>query len=346
MNRRHFFRQAAGAASITTLPLTMVELAFAQPADNFSFAYISDAHLQQVKGTEFVHHWDRGLRNAIDETNLLGAKPDFVVFGGDLAQSGTRAELDHGAELLARLNAKIYHVIGEHDYYHDLGENWSRLFGAQYYSFDHKGVHFVVLNSILTDHDWTHRRWSTAAQRMQAITGLSNPDSSPFMVGDSQRAWLARDLAAVAHRTPVVVFSHAPLQKIHQSWNFWTEDAEQVQQLLAPFDKSTVVYGHVHQVQYNRIGNTSFHSVTATSWPWPYPQAASGAQAMLPKLTVPMNRSGGALERDTTGWQILDLSNGNVAMNYKLDGARSRNVAIHRRSGAVRDSEKLVAMVA
>jgi Icc protein len=344
VNRRHFFRQAAGAASITTLPLTMVDMAFAQPAGNFSFAFISDAHLQQVKGAEFVRHWDAGFKRAIDETNQLGVRPDFVVFGGDLAQSGTCAELDHGAELLARLNAKTYHVIGEHDYYHDLGEQWSRLFGAQYYSFDHKGVHFVVLNSVLADEQWLQGK--SAAQRMQAISGLRNPDASPFRVGDGQRAWLAKDLAGIDRATPVVVFSHAPLQKIHRDWNFWTDDADEVQLLLAPFDTSTVIYGHVHQVQYNRIGNTSYHSVTATSWPWPYPQVANRAQAMMPKLTVPMNRSGGAVERDATGWQIVDLSNGNAALTYTLDGARSRNVTVHRRSGRVRDTNRAAVALA
>lgn len=45
--------------------------------------------------------------------------------------------------------------------------------------------------------------------------------------------------------TPVVVFSHSPLQQIYRGWNFWTEDAEQVQALLAPFEKVTVFYGHV-----------------------------------------------------------------------------------------------------
>ena len=85
--------------------------------------------------------------------------------------------------------------MGEHDYYLDLGEYWSKLFGPQYYSFDHKGVHFVVLNSILTYDEWTFNRWPTAEQRMAEMAGLDNPNGSPFMVGDKQRAWLKADLA-------------------------------------------------------------------------------------------------------------------------------------------------------
>jgi 3',5'-cyclic AMP phosphodiesterase CpdA len=246
MNRRHFLRNTAGAASLTTLPLTMVELAFSKTSDNFTFAYISDSHIQHIKGSEFVRNWDRGLMPAVAETNLLNPKPDFVIFGGDLAQLGSKPELDHGAEMLAKLNHKVRHVMGEHDYYLDLGAYWEKLFGPQYYSFDHKGVHFVVLNSIKTYDDWTYRRWPTAEQRMNEMAGLDNPNGSPFMVGDVQRAWLAKDLAKISNKTPVVVFSHSPLQKIYKGWIFWTEDAEEIQKLLAKFDKSTVIYGHVH----------------------------------------------------------------------------------------------------
>ena len=92
--------------------------------------------------------------------------------------------------MLSKLNYKIHCVMGEHDYYLDLGEYWSKLFGPQYYSFDHKGVHFVVLNSILTYDEWTHERWPTAEQRMLEMAGLDNPNGSPFMVGEKQRAWL------------------------------------------------------------------------------------------------------------------------------------------------------------
>ena len=65
-----------------------LKLAFADPAQDFTFAYISDAHIQHVSGTKFVRNWDRGLIRAVAETSMLTPKPDFVVFGGDLAQLG------------------------------------------------------------------------------------------------------------------------------------------------------------------------------------------------------------------------------------------------------------------
>ena len=77
------------------------------------------------------------------EANLVKPESDFVMFGGDLAQLGKKDELDHGAEILSHLSSKLHCVMGEHDYYLDLGDYWSKLYGAQHYSFDHKGVHFA-----------------------------------------------------------------------------------------------------------------------------------------------------------------------------------------------------------
>ena len=338
-NRRDFLKGAGAVAALSTLPVSMVELAFADASKNFTFAYISDSHIQHIKGTEFVRNWDRGLIRAVAETNLLVPKPDFVVFGGDLAQLGSKAELDHGAELLSKLDYDVKAVMGEHDYYLDLGQYWSKLYGEQYYSWDHKGVHFVTLNSILTHDEWTHHRWPTPEQRMLEMAGLDNPNGSPFMVGEAQRGWLAKDLEAVPKDTPVVVFSHSPIQKIYKGWNFWTDDAEQVQALLQPYDNVTVVYGHVHQIQYNQIGNISFHAVMATAWPWPYPETYAQAKPAMPKLTVPMNRADPFFERDATGWQLIDLDTGKIAMRYNLYNNTNRTVAFDRETGRPEDRE-------
>jgi 3',5'-cyclic AMP phosphodiesterase CpdA len=338
VTRRDFLKTAGVIAAATSVPVNMVELAFADQRKNFTFAYISDSHIQHITGTKFVRNWDRGLIRAVAETNLLQPKPDFVVFGGDLGQLGTKPELDHGAEMLSKLKYKTYCVLGEHDYYLDLGEHWSKLFGEHYYSWGHKDVHFVVLNSILTYDEWTYDRWPTAEQRMLEMAGLDNPNGSPFMVGEKQRKWLADDLAKVSKDTPVVVFSHSPLQKIYKGWNFWTEDAEQVQALLRPFDDVTVIYGHVHQIQYNQIANISFHAVMATAWPWPYPQSYAQAQSQLPKLTVTMNRADPFFERDATGWQFIDMKSGRTTMRYNLYNNTNRTVAFNAETGRPEDS--------
>ncbi len=114
ISRRSFLKQMGVLTAVSTIPLSLVELSFADPAKNFTFAYISDAHIQHITGSKFVRNWDRGLIRAVAETNLLQPKPDFVVFGGDLAQLGTKEELDHGAEMLINLNYNFKCVMGEH----------------------------------------------------------------------------------------------------------------------------------------------------------------------------------------------------------------------------------------
>ena len=327
-SRRNFLKTGSALLAASSLPISLVELAFGKDnPQSFTFGFISDSHITQIEGNTFVRNWDRGLIRAVAEANLLDPEPDFFFYGGDIAQLGKPEEIDHGLELLSALRGKVHYVMGEHDYYVDLGEYWRKQLGPDHYSFDHKGVHFVVLNSILTFEAWMHKKWDTGMERMLQMARLDNPRGSPFMVGDQQRAWLKVDLDKVSKDTPLVVLSHSPLQRIYRGWNFWTEDAEQVQDLLKPFDKVTVLYGHVHQIQTNQIGNISFHAAMATAWPWPYPSSFNQQASYLPKLTVEMNRADPFFERDATGWQFINLHSGRVDVNYVLPDNRNRVVA-------------------
>ncbi|QOP44532.1 serine/threonine protein phosphatase [Sulfurimonas sediminis] len=337
MKRRDFIKKASVVAAGTILPMSIIEVAFADNIDgsksgkNFTFAVISDAHLQQIKGAKFVRNWDMGLKKAIAECNLMNPKPDFVLFGGDLGQLGKAAEIDHGAEILSALRAPVKMMLGEHDYYLDLGEHWMNRFGDPYYSFDHKGVHIVVLNSILVDEKWTHK-WKNPMDRMQTMAGLDDPNGSAFMVGEKQRQWLKEDLSTISNETPIIVFSHSPLQKIYKGWNFWTDDAEQIQAILKPFKKVNVIYGHVHQIQYNKIGNIAFNSVMSTAWPWPYPKTYTQGTSYMPKLTIEMNRADPFFERDATGWEMIDVHSGRVDLHFQLPNNENRTVAYNEKT--------------
>jgi Icc protein len=338
-SRRDFLKTATSGLIAGMLPVSMVRLAYGKDSDqDFTFAYISDAHIQQIKGNKFVRNWDQGLIRAVAEANLLEPKPDFVMFGGDLAQLGSKAELDHGAEILSALNHETRVVMGEHDYYLDLGKYWSELYGDHYYSWDHKGVHFITLNSILTYDDWTFDRWESAERRMNEMAGLDNPNGSPFMIGEKQMKWLKKDLKKVKKDTPIVVFSHSPLQKIYKGWNFWTEEADDIQALLKPFERVNVIYGHVHQIQYNQIGNIAFTSVMSTAWPWPYPESYAQVESHLPILTVPMNRADPFNERDATGWQFMNMHTGRVDLEFNLYNNSNRTVAFNEQKGHPEDT--------
>src|SRR5690606_22468153 len=124
-----------------------------------------------------------------------------------------------------------------------------------------------------------------------------------------------------------------------KGWNFWTEDAEDVQALLQPFDKVSVIYGHVHQVQYNQIGSIAFNSVMATAWPWPYPSSYAQSGSHVPIMTVPMNRADPFNERDATGWQFMNVHTGRVDIEYTLYDNTNRTVAWNGALGRPADTQ-------
>lgn len=317
LNRRDFLRiaglsgmLAAARWGLSPHSFQLFEGAWgAEGRTAFRFAYVSDTHLYQKEVNErFV----RAAMRAVQDVNALDPQPDFVLFGGDLAQLGQPQELELGKQILGELKAPLKMMVGEHDWYLDLGEHWQSLFGPPQYSFDHKGVHFVTLMSVVEQDFWTRDRL-TPMERMKIVAGLDNGRQSRFEVGPAGCDWLRRDLAKVARDTPIVVFSHSPLYKYYRPWNFWTEDAEAVQALLFPFKSVTVIHGHTHQLLTNRIRNIHFHGMLSTAWPWPY------APQGLPRLTVQMERSDPFDEADGTGDGTFDMHPGrHVDANYNL----------------------------
>lgn len=319
LDRRTFMKVSLAAAAaiaanqVTHFPHSFMPIDVAQAATpddkGFRIAYISDSHIyERTVNERFI----RQLLRAVDDINGLDPQPDFVLYGGDLAQLGKAGELDLGAQILKNVKAPVRMMVGEHDWYLDMGEKWRTLFGEPTYSFDHKGVHFIVLNSVVEKDFWTERGM-TPEQRMGTVAGLDNGIQSRFEVGDEQRAWLKKDLAGVKKSTPVIVFSHSPLYKYYKNWNFWTDDAEQVQAILKPFDRVTVIHGHTHQLLTNRIGNIHFHGMLSTAWPWPY------APEGLPPLTIQMGRPDPFNPNDGLGnGEVLVHADGLVDKIYNL----------------------------
>ena len=329
-DRRHFLKvslkfagMAAAAGWLQPHSFQLVNVANAAPAPGeepqvaFRFAYVSDTHLY-ARG--MTHRFAKAALKAVEDVNALDPQPDFVLFGGDLAQLGRPDELAFGQQILKELRAPVKMMVGEHDWYLDLGAKWREMFGPDRYSFDHKGVHFVVLNSVVEDDFWTANGY-TPEQRMAIVAGLDDGRQSRFTVGEEQRDWLQKDLAKVDRKTPVIVFSHSPLYKLYKPWNFWTDDAEEVQALLQPFETVTVIHGHTHQVLTNRVGNISFHGLLSTAWPWPY------APEGLPPYTVQMFRPDPFNQLDGCGQGTVDvLKGGQVNKNYNLWSRNPRTV--------------------
>lgn len=164
----------------------------AQGKPPFTFAYISDTHLYTKNLNErFV----RGAPKAVDDVNALDPQPDFVLFGGDLAQLGRPDEMRLGAEILKELRPPVKMMVGEHDWFLDMGEMWQELFGPRSYSFDWKGVHVVTLMSVNEKDFWTARHMSPD-ERMHTVAGLEYQTQL-------QRVALLRDMINWCIENPV-----------------------------------------------------------------------------------------------------------------------------------------------
>ncbi len=303
---------AAGAATYGLLPLlNLLDMAFAAEGQTFRFAWISDTHLYpKTVNTRFV---DKTVR-AIDEVKAMKPAPDFLIFGGDLAQLGDPVELRLGADLLKEITIKKVFIPGEHDWYLDMGKTWNEMFGQSPWTFDHKGVRFVGLDTVSRAEDfWTARKMSPK-ERMGHMATLDGTLGGAWAaVGAEQLKWLSDTLASWPKDKPVVVFSHNPLYEYYPPWNFWVRDWREVHEILKPFVNVTNIHGHTHQVLYNEIGRLRSIGMLATSWPWPY------APEGVPVLTRPMVRADPGDHFDGVGWSALTLADGGRVDNeYRM----------------------------
>jgi len=226
----------------------------------FSFVQISDSHIgfnkaanQDVAGT---------LKLAIDKVNAMPGTPDLMLHTGDITQSAKAAEFDTAAQIMkgSRIG-QVYYVPGEHDTATDDGALYRERFGkgtlgSGWYSFDHKGVHFVGLNNSL---------------QVDALGGL----------GAEQLSWLKQDVAGVSASTPIVVFAHIPLWMVYPEWGWGTKDGAEALSYLRRFGSVTVLNGHIHQVVQKVEGNVSFHTAASTAFPQPAPGTAASAGPMV-----------------------------------------------------------------
>jgi len=226
----------------------------------FSFVQISDSHIgfnkaanQDVAGT---------LKLAIDKINALPVTPDLLLHTGDVSQSSKPAEFDTAQQIVRGAKAgETFYVPGEHDIASDDGALYRERFGKGmigdgWYSFTHKGVHFVGLNNVL---------------QVDAMGRL----------GPEQLSWLKSDLASLSSSTPIVIFAHIPLWMVYPEWGWGTQDGAEALSYLRRFGSVTVLNGHIHQVVQKVEGNVSFHTAASTAFPQPAPGSAANAGPMV-----------------------------------------------------------------
>ncbi|HEY4357084.1 MAG TPA: metallophosphoesterase [Acidobacteriaceae bacterium] len=243
-----------GGVPTSRLLAQTIKAAPVAKAEDFSFVQISDSHIGFNKGAN--PDVTGTLSKAIDRVNTPhGMKaPDFMIHTGDITQNSKAAEFDTASQVIRGAHVgETFYVPGEHDFIDD-GEQYKQRFGkgtlgSGWYSFNHKGVHFIGLNNCVQ------------------VDAMGN-------LGAEQLAWLKSDLAGHSPSTPIVVFAHIPLWMVYEKWGWGTKDGEQALTMLKPFGSVTVLNGHIHQVVQKVEGNVAFHTAMSTAFPQPAPGTA------------------------------------------------------------------------
>jgi len=263
-NRRNFLVQSGLAAA--AIPLA--SFAYKEPSidtvnngtpESFEFAFLTDIHIKPEMNAP------KGFQMAIDKVNEMN--PDFVITGGDLVYDVMRGDFAKSEALFElyksvakKFKMPVHNCIGNHDLFAIYEESpetedhpdykygmWERHFGKTYYSFDHKGWHFITLNSLDVTND---KRYAT-------------------IFHDEQLKWLEEDLKTVEKSTPIIITTHIPMICAYTQLNGGkgsrtVDNAPDVFKILENHNLKLVLQGHIHWKEYGFV-NDRFHFLTGGS---------------------------------------------------------------------------------
>jgi hypothetical protein len=130
---------------------------------------------------------------------------------------------------------------------------FERHLGKTYYSFNHKGWHFIVLNTL----DVKDKRYIG-------------------FVSEEQINWLQRDLAEVDAETPIAVSTHLPLvsairqiypvrNQPESSNDQWIVNRQEILDLFTNHNLKLVLQGHLHIMEDIYIHQSGIHFITGGS---------------------------------------------------------------------------------
>lgn len=273
VTRRRFLRWgltgAAAGSAATLLGCTPDGSVNEDAGPDFSIAFVTDPHVFADENAA------AGFQQCIDHVTTHPAKPERIVVGGDLAfdimetdQAAADAQYDLYDAVVAGVTIPVHPVVGNHDCLgvHKDGvvsaadplfgkEYFRRRFSLErtYYSFDHEGWHFVVLDNVALDGTSYH--------------GGVDPE---------QLAWLEDDLAASGK--PSVVIGHLPFFSNFIEWRKGTAEgipaqvqvvnAHEVAAILERHPVKLTLSGHLHVNETFVYKGITFANIGAVSGNW------------------------------------------------------------------------------
>ena len=213
-------------------------------AADFTFLLCSDLHAQDVPQGERI------LRDILAAAR--GANADFIVQLGDFLRPDAAAlrAIWEDKDPETGFAGGRYLAIGNHDLDSFSREAFCKAFidtsdphtptADPYYSFDHKGVHFVFLDGNLTN--------------------------TTFRLDDAQLAWLRHDLEAAQCRC--LLFSHESID--HELAN-----GREIQTLLGEVNRAAgwrkvvaAFSGHNHSNYDRSIGGIRYIQINSAAYVW------------------------------------------------------------------------------
>lgn len=234
----------------------------------FSFAFLTDIHIQPEDNAV------EGFSKVLDTLNILN--PDFIVTGGDLVMDAFATTYERAdslyniyLETLKKSNAKIYNTIGNHEIYGwhagskadpnhpEYGEKmFEKRIGKSYYSFEHKGWKFMILNSI------------EPANKGKYIGLIDLP----------QLEWVKQELTSTSKNTPIVLVTHIPLITIYKQRysgstlpndsSLVVSNSKDLLDLFRGYNLKLVLQGHLHTVENIYVDGIHFITGGAVSGGW------------------------------------------------------------------------------
>jgi Icc protein len=307
LSRRNFVALASAAGLAAALPPrnfaeVLEPKASASGVEDFTFLFLTDTHLEPELNAA------QGCDQCFKKARTI--KSDFAIQGGDhvfdsLGVSRERASglFDLYGKTEQDLGMKIYHTVGNHDVfgvYPTSGispadplygkKMFEERFGKAYYSFDHKGVHFVVLDSI----------------------GITDDRAYEGRIDAAQLAWLAADLKALPPATPIIVSVHIPLVTAFDSYlpvpatppkhhGLSVANANEVIALFEGHNVLGVFQGHTHineRVEWHGVPYITSGAVCGNWW--------HGTRMGTPE-----------------GFTVVRIENGKLSTHYETYGFQS-----------------------
>jgi 3',5'-cyclic AMP phosphodiesterase CpdA len=268
IDRREFLKLAGiGSAVFVAGPGRLLSVAEAAKSgnDDFFFVQLSDTHWG-FAGPAVNPDAEGTLKKAVAAVNNLTSKPDFVMFTGDLThvtedEKERRKRLAEFKKIAGDLKVKnVRFMPGEHDAGLDEGKAFKEFFEMTHYTFEHKGVHFIVLDNV------------------------SDPTSS---IGEAQLQWLNDDLKQLDKDARIVVLTHRPLFDLSPDWDWHTRDGSKAIDMLMPYTNVTVFYGHIHQEHHHDTGHIAHHAAKGLMYPLPAPGSVPKKQPIPWDNAVP-----------------------------------------------------------